>query len=166
VVPARVSHPITVKQFEGLADYQAAVGGTIEAVDIKRLGLTLYVNEEGLLRQLELNSRATFLWWYHVPEARQRAMLVGDAVFIGYPDDEGNTTDLPPGLLALFTEPGEFWVEVQWTPVDGWVRVLSDYNDYFDAITWGMIANERFEPFQLKVVGQFGVSPIGGSPSG
>lgn len=51
------------REFTCLEDYQAAVGGLIEAVDVPDLGITIYVNDEGLLRHLPFNSRASFLWW-------------------------------------------------------------------------------------------------------
>src|SRR4051812_11373706 len=105
-VPARITHPITVAEFAGLDDYQAGVGGMIEAVDIPRLGITIYVNEEGLLRQMEFNPRATYLWWYHVVESRQKAMLVGDAVIVGCTDADGASTDIPEQLAAVFTNRG------------------------------------------------------------
>ncbi len=160
-VPARITHPITVREFRELADYQSSVGGMIEAVDIPLLGVTTYVNEEGLLRGLEFNPRATFLWWYHVVEARQKAMLVGDAVIVGWPDAEGNSTDLPNDLLAVFTQPGDFWLEAQWKPGDEWDRVEPPmpYRDYFDALVWALILVEKGHPHELKVVSR--VAPIG-----
>ncbi len=92
VIPAQASAPIETRDFGHLRDYQAAVGGLIEPVNIPALGITVYVNEQGLLRQLPLNTRVTFLWWYHVPATRQYAMLVGDAVVVGLADESGDDT--------------------------------------------------------------------------
>lgn len=91
VIPAIDSMPLAVREFAGLKDYQEAVGGWIEAVDIPDLGITIYVNEEGLVHHLPFNSRATFLWWYHWPASRNVAMLVGEAVIVGMPDHDGET---------------------------------------------------------------------------
>jgi hypothetical protein len=161
-VPARITHPVTVREFDNLADYQAGVGGPIEAIDIRLLDIKMYVNEEGLLRGLDLNSRATFLWWYHVPESRQRAFLVGDAVILGWPDQDGESTDLPDALLALFSKPGFYWLEVQREEGEEWVALadLPQFEDYFDAVVWALIYNDRMRPHQLKVVG--GAGPIDG----
>lgn len=101
VIPADAESPLELRNFAQLEDYQAAVGGWIEAVDLLDFGVTIYVNEEGLLRHLPFNSRASFLWWYHVPEARQKAMLVGDAVLIGLPDRNGNSPDLPDAVREI-----------------------------------------------------------------
>ncbi len=87
-VPADGDEPLEVREFNGLEDYQRAVEGWIEPVDVLDLGITIYVIEEGLLRHLPFNSRATFLWWYHGPAARQSAMLVGNAVIVGMPDEQ------------------------------------------------------------------------------
>lgn len=99
VVPSDERAPVEVCEFRSLEDYQTAVGGWIEAVDIPSLGITIYVNEEGLLRQLPFNPRATFLWWYHQAEARQQTMLVGNALVVGLPDRSGESTDVPEAVV-------------------------------------------------------------------
>ena len=82
IIPVNNSASLTGTTFETLEDYQQAVGGWIEAVDIPDLGVTMYVNEEGLVRELPFNRRATFLWRFHVPQARE-ARLVGDVARAG-----------------------------------------------------------------------------------
>ena len=136
--------PIEVRELSSLEDYQAAVGGWIESVDIPSLGVTIYVNEEGLLRQLPLNSRATFLWWYHVPEARQKAMLVGDAVIVGIPDRKGDSTDIPATVAEMLTEAGIWRVEVRTYGDPKWYRNQATYDDYFEALVWAMVTLERW----------------------
>ncbi len=91
-VPADYSAPIITGEVSRLEDHQASVGGWIEPVDIPSLGVAVYVHEEGLLRQLPLNSRATFLWWCFVPEERQKSMLVGPALIVGLLDGQGSPT--------------------------------------------------------------------------
>ena len=68
-------------------------------MDIEQLQLSVYVNEEGLLRDLPFNERITSLWWAFVPEVRFRAWLVGDVVIFGHPDLDGNTLDIPDPML-------------------------------------------------------------------
>ncbi len=113
IIPADGERPIEEREFAQLEDYQAAVGGWIEAVDLPSIGVTIYVNEGGLIRQLPFNSRASFLWWYHVPEARQKAMLVGDAVMVGMPDRRGDSTDLPATVSNLLLVSQRYRVEVR-----------------------------------------------------
>lgn len=134
VIPADAEAPLELREFATLEDYQAVVGGCIEAVDLLDFGVTIYVNEEGLLRHLPLNSRASFLWWYHVPEARQKAMLIGDAVVVGLPDRSGKNTDLPATVRQLLLLPARFHVEVRTVGDPKWCRNQATYPDYWEAM--------------------------------
>jgi hypothetical protein len=68
-----------------LSVLQAAVDGLIEAVDLAN-DLTLWVNEEGLLRNdLKLNL---------IAQAFYSAPIMGTIVFTGGADDEGGTLGL------------------------------------------------------------------------
>lgn len=54
-------------------DYQRAVGGWIEALDVLSFGCTMFLNEDGLIRGLPHNRRTTYLWWYHLTHAQGQA---------------------------------------------------------------------------------------------
>ena len=153
-LPADWNTPVESRDFDRLEDYQSGVGGMIEAVDLRRIDTTMFVNEEGHMRGLEFNPRATMLWWYWEPAARHNAMIVGDAVLVGWPDQEGNSTDLRPDLLGVFTEAESFRIDVQWRPGNEWEPVLTplEYRDYFDTLVWALIFVEHLRPHQLKVV--------------
>lgn len=144
VVPHDGEASLELREFSEFGDYQQVVGGWIEAVSIPSLGVTVYVNEEGLLQHLPLNSRVTFLWWFHVPESRQRAMLVGNAVIVGAPDADGNTTDVPPAICALLMETQVYRVEVQVIGETEWQHNLAKYTDYWEAVIWAMLLLERW----------------------
>ncbi|MBN9201593.1 MAG: DUF3846 domain-containing protein [Microbacterium chocolatum] len=143
-IPVDPDEPITEIQVDSLEDYQAIVGGYIEPVDVPALGITIYVNEEGLLRQLPLNSRATFLWWYFVPEARQKAMLVGTTLLVGLPDRGGESTDVPREATELLLNSGVWRVEVKTHGDPKWYRNQATYEDYFEALVWAMVTLERW----------------------
>lgn len=66
-----------------LSDYQAVVGGWIEAVTMR--DFTVYVNEEGLLIGLPFNQGASQI---------TGRPLVGNACIVGNPDQWGNTRKL------------------------------------------------------------------------
>ncbi|UDF14746.1 DUF3846 domain-containing protein [Antiquaquibacter oligotrophicus] len=100
-------------QLEGLADFQTAVLGWIEAVDVPAFGVTMYVNEEGLVRRLPVNTRATFLWWHHDPVARGKAILVGDVVVVGARVDDELGRDLGPDTVATLVGPGEWRIRAR-----------------------------------------------------
>ncbi|WP_370895088.1 hypothetical protein [Janibacter sp. GXQ6167] len=46
-IPATQEAPLEHRDLTGLEDYQTAVGGYIEAVDLSEAGATVFVNEEG-----------------------------------------------------------------------------------------------------------------------
>lgn len=143
-IPVDPDEPITEVQVDSLEDYQEIVGGYIEPVDIPELGVTVYVSEEGLLRQLSLNSRATFLWWYFVREARQQAMLVGPALVVGLPNRSGESTDIPRDARELLLNPRVWLVEVKTHGDPKWYRNQATYEDYFEAVVSAMVTLERW----------------------
>lgn len=172
-VPADDSEALEIRELEKLEDYQAAVGGWIEAVDVPSLGVTIYVNEEGLVRRLPFNPRASFLWWYHVPGAHQ-AMLVGDVIIVGPPDDNGDGTDVPEKVVGLLTVAREYAVAIQISGTsepsgsDGklasillplthgdpsWCLSLTRHEDYFSAAAWAVVFRERWtDAVNVRVV--------------
>lgn len=165
-VPAAAAAPVERREYLELGDYQAAVGGWIEAVDIPGFGpITMFVNENGIAERLELNLRATFLWWFHAPHIRDHSALFGDVAVVGYPDDEGDTTDVPGEVLELLAVPTPHVVTVQLD--DGiWYRGHDVNRDYWEAVHWAMIKLSR--EADLKDVGviaadkadQFPLRPI------
>ncbi|SIS17685.1 protein of unknown function [Microbacterium sp. RURRCA19A] len=143
-LPADQDEPITALEVHQLEDYQAAVGGWIEPVDIPELGITIYVHEEGLVLGLPFNSRATFLWWYFIPEARHKAMLVGPALIVGLPDRNGDSTSIPNDVARLLTEPGRWRVEAKVKGEKDWMQIPATHTDYFEALVWAMVTLERW----------------------
>ncbi|EXJ50910.1 DUF3846 domain-containing protein [Microbacterium sp. MRS-1] len=143
-IPADQEAPLERRDLAGLEDYQAAVGGYIEAVDLPEAGATLFVNEEGLLRKLLFNPRATFLWWFWVPAARHKAMLVGDAILVGSSDQRGDETDVAEPLAASLLSPYGHRVEVLTHGDPTWYGNRASYPDYFEAAVWAMTLLERW----------------------
>jgi len=143
-IPVEADEPITELEVHVLEDYQAVVGGWIEPVDLPDLGVTIYVHEEGLVMGLPFNSRAAFLWWYFVPEARQKAMLVGSALVVGLPDRNGDSTDIPAHVVDMIGKPGVWRVEVKTHGDPKWYRNQAVYDDYFEAVVWAMVTLERW----------------------
>lgn len=144
VIPAAAEQPLEQRDFAGLEDYRAAVGGWIEAIDLHDLGVTIYVNEEGRVRQLPFNSRASFLWWYHVPAARQAAVLAGSAVVVGLPDRNGENTDVPDAVRELLLAHTSYRVEVRTIGDPKWYGNQAIYPDYWEAVVWAMVTLERW----------------------
>lgn len=74
-----------------LATLQEAVGGWIQAVDLKD-GMSLYLNEEGKVYGLEPNPVATK--YFEDSYGVGSDVIMGDVVFTGLPDHNGDTTSL------------------------------------------------------------------------
>ncbi|MFV0535386.1 MAG: DUF3846 domain-containing protein, partial [Cumulibacter sp.] len=135
--------PVESRELGRLEDYQEAVGGWIEPVDIPSLGTTIYVNEEGLIRQLPFNPRATFLWWFHVPSARAVSALFGPALLVGMPDARGDSADVPEPVVKL-SAPNQLWRIEYLTESDArWRQGDVGHRDAFEAMVWGMALMER-----------------------
>jgi hypothetical protein len=101
VIPTdpRSAHGEVREISQDLDSLQSLVGGYLEAVyglDANgNLDVTIYLNEEGKIRQMPINAIATQLWWYHIdPGMRGRDVLCGPAVILGAPDAAGE--DLLP----------------------------------------------------------------------
>lgn len=73
-----------------LENLQEAVGGLIQAVDLSS-NLTMWCNEEGKLNGLPVNPVATAMWTRYFGETD---VIVGNVVFTGGSDEEGETTGL------------------------------------------------------------------------
>ena len=153
IIPADPAKPLATRDVQKLEDYQAVVGGSIEAVDLPDISSTVFVNEKGLVRKLAFNPRATFLWWYWVPAARQQAMLVGDALVVGQPDNSGSTTDVPLEFATSLQNPHGHRVEVQTLGDPKWYSNDAVFPDYFEAIVWGLSLLERWTLAQsLRII--------------
>jgi hypothetical protein len=112
-IPVDDQRPLYKVAIEGLEGMQAAVGGNIEAIDLGPLGATFFVNEEGKLMQGPINQRATLLWWCLFPSAVRADVIVGDALMVGAPDEDGNSTDIPKEVVDLLFNTKSYKAEFQ-----------------------------------------------------
>lgn len=152
-IPAEQDEPITALEVFDLQDYQAAVGGWIEPVDLPELGITIYVHEEGLVLGLPFNPRTSFLWWFYVPTARQKAMRVGPALVVELPDRNGDSTDIPAHVAEMLAGTGLWQVEAHVPGIEEWYRSLETHGDYFEALVYAMVLMERWaEVDDVRVV--------------
>ena len=135
---------------DSLEDYPRAVGGWFEAVDIPDLGVTMYVNEEGLIRDLPFNRRATFLWRFHVPQARD-ARLVGDVAVVGLTDDEGESTELPSELRQRLLEPSVYRVRTREHGGSRWNEEPIDRDDYVETVIWAALLQEMSPALEVHI---------------
>lgn len=101
VIPADPSIPVHVETVAGLPDYQRLTGGYIEAVPLDREDLTLFVNEEGKVVNLERNERADTLWRQLLTSGRIPGdYIAGDAVLVGFDPETGEQIDVPQEFMT------------------------------------------------------------------
>jgi hypothetical protein len=115
VIPTDMEEPMYVADFSDYRDYQKVIGGNFEPVDLTEpTEATVYVDEEGLLKSLPLNVRATLMVMVHNPAFLYHgANLLGTAVIVGAPDDEGETKDVPSEFVELLLHTTSYKIEVQ-----------------------------------------------------
>lgn len=88
---------LSSNEYEQLRD---SVGGLIQAVDLRQ-GLTIWVNEEGKLIDLPVNVIGTHLW---EKSFGMTDVIVGNCVFTGNSDDEGETLELSHSWVVQIQE--------------------------------------------------------------
>lgn len=77
-----------------LAQCQAIVGGLIEPIALHKLGLTMWVNEEGLLKDLPVNPTASAIVAFAY-QPHETIPIKGDVYLTNIQaDDEGNVLGL------------------------------------------------------------------------
>jgi hypothetical protein len=145
VIPHDAASPITEEPFDGLADYQKAVGGYVELVHISEPKLTIYANEEGKVYGLPINRRATCMWWLLAPESRGLDLLVGNVVVIGAQRGPNSSTEVSPDFRGLLLETTIYKVELR--TVQSKTRWFSNeihFNTYFEAAIYAIDLMERW----------------------
>lgn len=155
VIPADQTEPLRKVEFRqgDLSYMQSVVGGLVQALDIERPDATLWSNDEGKLIGLEMNRRATALWWVHDKRFRNYDVLVGNVLLTGTPDSEGNTASAPDELVTLLlSDPTIFKVEFE--SRDGWVPVAQRFDNWYDAYASALRIAERH-----RIEGDVKISP-------
>lgn len=154
IIPHDEDLALCQKSFGDLADYQTAVGGYIEEISINPSRLTMFANEEGKMKGLPVNKRATILWWLHNPGARHRDVLVGDVVLIGPANAAGETLGIPDEMNQVLFQTETYKVEVQTSGSKNvWSTNARTFDDYFKAAAYGLRLADRWKNVQrIRVV--------------
>jgi hypothetical protein len=91
----------------GLAVLQKAVDGLIQPVDINPVGITMWVNEEGLYRfDFTENFMASAI--FEESHGENATRIMGPAVYTGGTDHKGYTNGLSDKHLELIVEMAKF----------------------------------------------------------
>lgn len=140
LIPHDEALPIVKQEFNGLEDYQKAVEGWIEAIDLTVMQVSFFCNEESKIIGVPINRRATLLWWLCCPEMRHRDTIGGNAVLVGLPDDEGDTTSVPADVLELLFETKSYRAMFQTADdPDAFNGNAMRYTDFFEAANAALV---------------------------
>lgn len=138
-IPVEEDRPIYKVAIDGLSGMQAAVGGNIEAIDLGPYNSTFFVNEEGKLTNAPINRRATLLWWCLFPSAIHRDAIVGPALMVGAPDEDGNSTDVPKEVIDLLFNTKTYRAEFQtYDDPNKFNGNQLRFTDYFEAANYAV----------------------------
>ena len=153
LIPHDTTLAVRKIELETLTDYQQAVGGYVEMIPLADHQLVIIANEEGKLRSLALNQRATHLWWLLNPQRIGNAELVGDVLLVGEVESE-KITSAPTKLMTLLLESRHFQVQVLLSrEFETWVTIGPPVDDFFEAIVRALKLMEVWEsPCDVDVV--------------
>ena len=153
VIPHETRLSLQKVEYQNLTDYQTAVGGYIEAVKLDGPRLVIVADEEGKVKHLPVNRRATCLWWLLNPEGLDGDFLVGDVVILGA-YRRGDISAVPENLAELLLSTREYEVRVCMSrQLNEWVAIGQTYTDFFEATRVTLSLMEVWEPPQnVKVV--------------
>lgn len=153
VIPHETHLVLQKVEFQNLTDYQTAGGGYIETVKMDGHPLVIVANEEGKLRRLPVNRRATCLWWLLNPEGLGGEELVGDVVLLGA-IEHGDITSAPQKIIALLLESKTFQVQVRLSrQFDRWVSIGDPVNEFFEATLRALRLMQVWNPpSEVKVI--------------
>lgn len=137
VIPVDTAEPLRVEEIDptDLNAYRRLVGeGHIEAITLERPAASMYMDEEGKLKKLPVNERATAIAWCHQSGLRHRQdPIVGPAFIVGPADREGVDQTVPEDLVLLLMEAKRFRIQVQTEDDPKWYGNQNVYEHWLDA---------------------------------
>lgn len=145
VIPVVEEERISRVEVDHFTDYQKVIGGYFQVIELANPSASLYMDEEGKMKGLPLNHRATLLMWLHNPAFRQRDYVCGPALLLGQPDRGGVTQSVPQSLEALLFGTVKYKFEVQTVDdPDAWNSNQKRYDDWVDAYNEALSLAERW----------------------
>lgn len=150
LIPADNTAPLRTAALDSLEDYQRAVGGWFEAVDIPDLGITMRSTRTDSSATCPSTGAPHSLWRFHVPQARD-ARLVGDVELVGLTDDEGVNTALPNELARRLLEPGTYRVRTRELGRNRWHEEPIDRDDYVETVIWSTLLREMSPTLEVQI---------------
>lgn len=156
VIPHDQTRSPRLRHLADLSDFQAAVDGYLEPLEVPSLDVTIYMCEAARRDRRPPNTRATALWWYYSAQPTQCPLILGDIILTG--NGEGlaaEGSDIPEPVVQQLLGPCRY--VVQGTPHgnDCWYNTYARFDNLFDAAIWCMLFSATMRPGpQFRVLRQ------------
>lgn len=144
VIPHDPARSPRLRHLATASEFQEAVDGWLEPIEMPALGATVYVNEAARREHHPINCRAMALWWLYSAEPTQYPIFLGDVVLTGTGDDEDDA--LLEEIVRDVFEKREFVVQVMPYGRGSWHDSFARFTDVFDAATWCMLLVSTLRP--------------------
>lgn len=148
VIPHDPARSPRLRELAEAGDFQAAVDGWLDLIEIPALGVTVYVNEAARREHAPINCRAMAIWWLYTADPTEYPVFLGDVVVTGIGGSE-EAGDVPEGIVRDIFEAREFVVQVQPYGRGAWHDTLARFTNVFDAATWCMLLSRTLRPGAL-----------------
>lgn len=145
-IPADSAEDVYVQHIER-DDYrkiQELVGGSFEVLNVNDPPCSLYFNEEGRIKELPENERATLLLRVMRPEFITESPLLGDVLLVGAPDGDGNDTSAPETLVSIILGGRRVAIEFQRGEGKPYKRMESTFDNYLLGYMMALYALNRY----------------------
>jgi hypothetical protein len=151
-IPLHERQPLALQHYNELEDYQEAVAGSIEGIDVGWERMSFFANTDAKLIGMGINRRATLLWWLHTEAARNHDFIAGDVVLVGPAHPSGATLSVPMAIQQLLFTPPSLTLEVSVAGSPKWHRHEQHFDDYFETAMAGLTLLERSEVEDIRVL--------------
>jgi len=138
VIPHDPARSPRLRHLATAGDFQEAVDGWLEPIEMPAVGVTVYVNEAARREHYPINCRAMALWWLYSADPTQYPVFLGNAVLTSA-SDHGDEGSLMERIIGDVFEQREFVVQVRPFGHTAWRDSLARFENVFDAATWCML---------------------------
>lgn len=134
VIPSDIDEQPFKVEFES-GDYkeiQKYVGGHFDVLDTDYL-TSVWVNDDGIIENLEMNLRATLYVWLNSKSLRGVQPYFGDILLTGRDPRTNDTATVPNDLLELLFNTKVYKPEFQTEGRPKWVGNAKTFSSYWEA---------------------------------
>jgi len=147
VIPHDPARSPRLRHLASAEEFQTAVDGWLEPIEMPALGVTVYVNEAARREHHPINCRAMAIWWLYTADPTEYPIFLGDVVLTGTDNEEDES--LLERIVGDIFEQREFVVQVKPYGRGPWHDSFARFENVFDAATWCMLLVSTLRPGAL-----------------